>query len=725
MNSNAARRFFRFTTAFLALGTGLYFTADAREGVWLPPLVKEREADMKAMGLQIPVERLYGEDGKGLNNAVVLFGKGCTAEVISSQGLLLTNHHCGYGTVQGLSSRERDYFAHGFWAADMSQEIPCPGLTVTFYRKMEHVTEHILGGLPDTLSPARREEVIASRIATLERSLRRDGTIEVAVKPYYYGNQYWALYTETFRDVRLVAFPPNGIGSFGGDTDNWMWPRHNGDFSLFRVYAGKDNRPADYDPSNKPYQAKEYFTINTGGYKEGDFAMVYGFPGMTQEYITASQLEQVYGIIDPVRIEARTMKLDVWNYRMERSRDVFIKYTSKRAVVANGWKKWQGELRGLRLNDVPAKKRAYEREFQEWASKPSSPRAATTVLGHIEAAANAVDSVLKAEEYIKEAVLGIELIQQGALLNDLLRRYREGKAASGADKDAQRLASAWEQFFKNYDMETDRELFEALMSLFFEKAPSWVPGQYRQLYREHGSSFYKWAQGVYARSLVASEARMKEHLEKGQPADSTVILNDPAWQLYQAIQQLRAERIIGPLSSYYNRIAELNRLYMHYRMEKDQGKDYYPDANLTLRLSYGKVKGIDPDGPAEYTWQTNFDQVIAKDQPGSHEFALPQGLKDLYARKDYGRWAVKGTVPVNFVTDCHTSGGNSGSPVLNARGELIGLNFDRIWEGTMSDLYFDPNLCRNISVDIRYVLFLIEKYGNAGWLLKEMNIVKK
>jgi hypothetical protein len=338
--TNFFRPFLR-KTACIALLVGAS-QVHAKEGMWLPPLIKNREADMKAMGLQIPVEKLYNDQGTGLNNSVVLFGKGCTGEVISSKGLVLTNHHCGYGTVQGLSSKEHDYFAEGFWAKNMGEEIPCPGLTVSFIRKMENVTDKIVADLPDTLDEVSREKIIAVRIKGLEKGYKTATGLEALIKPYYNGNQYWVTLMETFRDIRLVGFPPNGIGSFGGDTDNWMWPRHTGDFSMFRVYAGKDNKPADYSKENKAYAATQYFTINAGGYKEGDFTMVYGFPGSTMEYISSYQLNHISTYIDPIRIEARTKRLHAWTENMSQNRDVFLKYTSKRAGIANGWKKWQG-----------------------------------------------------------------------------------------------------------------------------------------------------------------------------------------------------------------------------------------------------------------------------------------------------------------------------------------------------------------------------------------------
>lgn len=696
------------TAAFAATA----LSATAKEGMWLPPTLKSREADMKAMGLRIPIEQLYNEQGTGLNNAVVLFGGGCTGELISSKGLLLTNHHCGYSNAQKLSSKTNDFFANGFWAMNMEQEIPCTGLTVTFIRKMENVTDKITYDLPDTLADASRDSVITKRIAALEKGYKFATKLDASIQPYFRGNQYWVILSETYRDVRFVGFPPNGIGNFGGDTDNWMWPRHNADFSLFRVYADAQGKPADYSKANKPYRPKNFFNINVSGYKEGDFTMVYGFPGTTQEYIAGSQLRQVEAISDPIRIEARTLKLNVWKEAMTADRDVFIKYTAKRAGVANGWKKWQGEVRGLRINKVDDIKAEQEDNFQSWAARDTTLPYADNVLSAIQATTVAANDELRGEEYIREAVMGIELIAQGAELDALLKAIRKGDTKAQTD-----AAARWTGFYKNYDAATDRKVFEALMPLFIERCPDYVPAYYRQMLAAAGGNYEKWARNVYS-SSVLKESGSIAGLTESQ------VMADPAYQLYHAIAEVRNQRILPALSSYSRRMARLNRLYMNAQLQAQPARNFYPDANLTLRLTYGRVKGIDPDGPAGYSYQTNIDEAIAKDQPDVEEFRVPQKLKDLQASKKYGRWGVKGKVPLAFIADNHTSGGNSGSPVLNAKGELIGTNFDRIWEGTMSDLYFDPNLCRNISVDIRYTLFIIDKFGGAGWLLNEMNLVK-
>lgn len=714
---------FRKTLIIIIL-VGLSSAATARKGMWMPPLLKNQEADIIAAGLNIPVDMLYNADGTGLNNAVVLFGSGCTAEVISPKGLLLTNHHCGYGTVQGLSSKEKDYFANGFWAKGHEEELPCPGLSVTFIRRIENVSERILTGLDDTLSEKVRDSIIAIRIKNLAKGYKYTTGYEVMIKPYYNGNEYWALLMEKYTDIRLVGFPPNGIGSFGGDTDNWMWPRHTGDFSIFRIYAGANNKPAPYSKDNKPYATDRFLSINIGGYNEGDFTMVYGFPGTTQQYISSYQLNQVYTIIDPIRIEARTILLNTWAKNMDKDRDVFLKYTSKHKRVANGWKKWQGEVRGLRLNNVPEKKAAYEFQFQGWAGMDESLPYADDMLSKIGAISLASNDAIKAEEYIREAVMAVELIKHGAELDKMLTAFRSGLTGTPLSDSLAKLAKRWEGFYKNYDAATDKDVFMAMMPLFLEKCKDYTPALYKEQYLRYGGNYQKWANYVYT-SAAADKNKLSGIASSTASADSLKIITDPAWMLYNAITHTKAERVDPVLSVYYDQMKYLNRLYMKAQMTLDKQTKFFPDANLTQRLTYGKIKGIDPDGPAGYSYQTNLDEAIAKHNPGVEEFDIPEKLRQIHKDKNYGRWAVNGTVPIAFIASNHTTGGNSGSPVLNSRGELIGLNFDRIWEGTMSDLYFDPNLCRNISVDIRYVLFIVEKYGDAGWLLNELRLKGK
>ncbi len=701
----------------------LYSTSlRAKEGMWIPATIKAHEKEMKAMGLEIPIEQLYNKDGTGLNNAVVLFGRGCTGEIISSKGLILTNHHCGYGSVQGLSSAENDYFANGFWAQNMHGEIPCKGLTVTFVRRMENVTDRVLAGISDTLKDAIRDSIIAVHVGLLEKDFMTITHLDATIKPYFEGNQYWVAITETYRDIRLVGFPPNSIGAFGGDVENWIWPRHTGDFSIFRVYAGADNKPADYSSANKPYQADQFFTISTAGYKEGDFTMVYGFPGTTREYISSYELSQVYDITDPVSIAARNRKLDIWSKHMGWTRDNFIKYTSKRAGVANGWKKWQGEMLGLKANDVIGKKQQFEKGFQKWAAADHTLPYANDLLAQMRSAAEAASPLILQDQYNREAALGIELIQQGAAFESVVACFRLGLSQTALHDTLKKVVAGMEGFYKNYDAPTDKDVFISLMVLYFNKCSNSLPEYFTSQYIAHNEDINVWAADVYNTSMLTSIVKVKDFAENATAADSTKLIGDPAWKLYDAINTMRKQKILPGLKDYYGHMHYLDRLYMKAQMAANKNRIFYPDANLTLRLTYGQVKGLDPEGPAKYSFQTNLKEVVALDDSTSDIFKVPKKLKDLYLKKDYGRWGVSGAMPVAFVASNHTSGGNSGSPVLNAKGQLIGTNFDRAYEGTMSDYYFDPTRCRNISVDIRYTLFIIDKFGGAGWLIDEMNI---
>ena len=715
--------FFLLITALTTLQIALSMRCIAKEGMWIPATLKAHENQMKALGLELPVDQIYNADGSGLNNAVVLFGRGCTGEIVSSKGLILTNHHCGYGTVQGLTSPDKDYFANGFFAKNSGEEIPCGGLTVTFIRSMENVTDKILSDLADTLHDAARDTTIARRIASVEKEYAIKTGMDATIKPYFEGNQYWVAITETYTDIRLVAFPPNGIGTFGGDDENWMWPRHTGDFSVFRVYAGADNRPAPYSAGNKPYNSKEFFSINVGGYKERDFTMVYGFPGTTMEYISSYELNQVYSTIDPISVAARTKKLQVWSNHMDASRDIFLKYTSKRAGVANGWKKWQGEMKGLAVNGAVEKKQEREKQFKRWAKSKNAPPYARTLLEELATEAHKADHLIFEEMHIREELYGIELIQQEAAFEKFVACFRGNFTQAQLTDTLKKLAKGMGGFYKNYDMATDKDVFIALMPMYMKKCKKMAPDYLKAAWKANHHKMNRWANDVYSHSLIASAARLDSFASAATFADSTRFLTDPAWQIYSSVATMRKEKIAPELDAYRAKKHYLNRLYLKAQMEKDTAKMFYPDANLTLRVAFGTIKGLDPDGPPKFAFKTTLKDVVALDDSTSLSFKVPQKLKSLYAARDFGRWGVKGDVPVAFVAENHTSGGNSGSPVLNSKGQLIGINFDRAYEGTMSDYLFDPSRCRNISVDIRYVLFILDKFGGAGWLADEMNIV--
>jgi len=692
----------------------------------MPAQLKRQESKMQKNGLLIPVEQLYSDSVPALNEAVVIFGGGCTGEIVSAKGLLFTNHHCGYGTAQSLSNAQNNYLIDGFWAGSQSEEIPCPGLTVTFIRQMKDVTDMVLKGLADTLEENTRNAEITRRIANIEAGFRKITGFEAEVKPFYNGNQYWVSLKETYKDIRMVGFPPNGIGKFGGDTDNWMWPRQTGDFSVFRVYAGADNKPAEYSAGNVPYKPKKFFPVKTGGYEEGDFTMVYGFPYTTSEYISSYQLNQIQYITDPIRIEARGRKLKVWDEAMRQDQDLFLKYAAKQSSVSNGYKKWKGEVRGLELNDVIGKKQEYEYRFQEAATVNIAEPGDKMLLPRIQATVNGSDDALIASEYIRESVMGVEIVQQAGTLQKVLNLYRDRSLSDIALKDSlKKIKTIAGNFYKNYDAVTDRKVFQELIPLYMAQEGNAVPPQLRKIYYNAGNNYNSWAGNVYNRSIVADAGKMDRLLDNASRADSTLIKQDPAYLIFSAVDTWNRKKIAPALKQYNERMQPLNRLYMKRQLEYlNSGRDYYPDANQTLRLTYGAVEGIAPSGGSDYSFQTNLDQVIGRHDASVAEFNVPKKLRDLYLAKDYGRWNVNGTVPVAFIASNHTSGGNSGSPVINGKGELIGINFDRVWDGTMSDLYYDPQLCRNIAVDIRYVLFIIEKFGNAGWLLNEMKLVK-
>ncbi len=696
----------------------------AKEGVWLPPKLIEQEKNLRAAGLQMKIGDIYNEDGTGLNNAVVLFGRGCTGEIVSPTGLLLTNHHCGYGSAQSLSSAENDYFANGFWAKNLNEELPVKGLTVTFIRKIIDVTEEITHDLSDEMPDSERDSIIKSRIADAEKMYEKKMEMDATIKPYFKGNEYWLAMSETFRDIRFVGFPPNAIGAFGGDVENWAWPRHTGDFSVFRVYAGTDNRPADYHSQNKPYRTPKHFKINISGYKEGDFTMVYGFPGRTDEYISSYALKHVYEISDPISIEARTRKLDVYNKYMGSSREVFLKYTSKKGHVANGWKKWQGEVKGLKMNDAVGKKRKYESEFAKWAADDKSLPFADNLLPQMKKYSESADALIYEDRYQRETVLGIELVGRGAVGEQMMKCFRTDMKEPELRDTIMKIAQRQEGFYKNYDLPTDKDVFKTLMTLYFNKCANTLPEYYRVAYVGHNEDINEWAEDIYKGSMFATHAKLKAWAENVKVGDTAGLLADAVYQLYHEVMEERRKNLLPALDAYNSKMNYLERLYMKAQMKLDKNKEFYPDANLTLRLSYGKIQGLDPDGPPKYSYQTTLKDLVALDDPKSDIFNVPDKLVTLYKNKDYGRWGAAGSVPVAFLASNHTTGGNSGSPVLNAKGELIGTNFDRPYEGTMSDYYFDPNRCRNISVDIRYILFIIDKFGGAGWLVDEMDIVK-
>ena len=689
----------------------------ADEGMWLPSLISQRIADMQEKGFKLEAEDIYSINQASLKDAVVLFGRGCTGELISPEGLLLTNHHCGYAQIQKHSSVEHDYLKDGFWAMNRSEELPNPGLSVSFLERMEDVTDKVLEGYEPGMTEDQRVQIVRKNSNALIAGATKEGKgLRATVEALYYGNQYFLFVYRQYEDVRLVGAPPSSIGKFGGDTDNWMWPRHTGDFSMFRIYADKENNPAPYSKDNVPYKPKKYFHISTGGVREGDFTFIYGFPGRTQEYIHSEAVRYIEEIGDPQKIHLRTLRLDIMNRYQSESQKVRIQYSSKNANVANAWKKWQGEVKGIRKMNTVRNKQDFEAAFKKWASGGEFDG----VVEKIEDIYKRLEPYSYAVDYLNETVTAIELPK---FATEIARCYTAG-IDSPISFDQAKASGLIDAFYRDYHLPIDKETFIALMNEYEKNMPEdFKPQYYKNRYAEFGS-IEAWAEHMYSNSIFTDEQKVRELDEK----DMYMVLTDPATEFLSAFV-LWYSTEIQPVTHKLNQELQLAyRDYMRGQMvycrTQRIAKDFYPDANLTLRVAYGHVKGYSPADGTYYLPSSTITGIMEKDNPEVFDYDIPQRLRDIYAEKDYGRWADEnGNIPVCFIATNHTTGGNSGSPVINADGNLIGVNFDRVWEGTMSDIVFDPDICRNISLDIRYVLFIIDKVADADHLLEEMTLV--
>ncbi|MBE6235303.1 MAG: S46 family peptidase [Bacteroidales bacterium] len=693
----------------ITLASISFLSAKADEGMWLPSLISQRIADMQDKGFRLSAEDIYSVNQASLKDAVVLFGRGCTGELVSPEGLLLTNHHCGYGQIQQHSSVEHDYLRDGFWAMTREEELPNKGLTVSFLERMDDVTDIILKGNDSSMSEKERADLVKSNSEALIKEATQEGKgLRATVEALYYGNQYFLFLYREYSDVRLVGAPPSSIGKFGGDTDNWMWPRHTGDFSIFRIYADKDNNPAPYSKDNVPYKPKKYFKISTKGVQEGDFTFIYGFPGRTQEYIHSEGVRYIEETGDPHKIHLRTLRLDIMKKYMGESQKVRIQYSSKNANVANAWKKWQGEVKGIRKMKTVRTKQEFEKAFDAWAEGGEFDG----VTGKLAALYAELEPYQFATDYYSETVRTVEIANFAMSIARLFSQEDFDKAK------AEELAAT---FYKDWHLPIDKESFVAVMNEYEKNIPEdFKPAYHKEKLAAYGS-VEAWAEDMFTNSIFVDPDKVKALAAE----DKETVLKDPATEFSNEFLKWHTTDI-QPVTARINRDLQLAyrdymRGQMTYCRTQRVPKAFYPDANLTLRVAYGHIKGYSPSDAVYYMPSSTIKGIMQKDNPEIFDYNIPQRLRDIYAARDFGPWTdASGEVPVCFIATNHTTGGNSGSPVINAEGNLIGLNFDRVWEGTMSDIVFDPEICRNIALDIRYVLFIIDKVADADHLLEEM-----
>ncbi len=697
------------------------------QGMWIPLLLeKQNEKEMKALGLKLDADDIYSNFDPSIKDAICQFDGGCTGEMISGEGLLLTNYHCGFDAIQQLSTLENNYIENGYWAKSRAEELPAKGVTAVFISKMEDVTILALQGVSEGMGERDRQSQIDKNLAQIRVNTKKGKSEDIQIRPFYNGNQYYLFLTRTYKDVRFVGAPPNSIGKFGADTDNWVWPRHNGDFSVFRVYADKEGNPAEYAADNVPYKPAKFLSISLDGVEEGDFTMVYGFPGRTDEYLTEAAVKQVGEVLDPAKVSIRERALKIMDGFMRKDPAVKIAYIARYSSISNSWKKWLGEMQGLKTFKALDKKRAYEAEFTNRIEQKADWKYRYgNLLPRLRQLHQDIEPYALARDYYLETCIrNNEILGLAASLGSWIGSYEKNGEAFFVNKQKE-ATSGLESFYKDYRPEVDEAVLAAMLEMYGQNVRSeWGAAIVQEMAKTKGG-YPALSADIFKNSTLASREKMNILLGK-KPAEIVETLkNDPAYQLWDRLQQIYAANVQPKIQELQPQINLLQREYMAAQMVVFKDKRFFPDANSTLRLTYGKVNGFSPRDALRYEFQTDLDGVMEKYVPGDYEFDVPEKLIKLWETKDYGQYATgDGRLPVAFIATNHTTGGNSGSPALDARGDLIGLNFDRVWEGTMSDLNYEAAICRNIMVDARYVLFIIDKLGGAGYLLDEMKLVK-
>lgn len=698
----------------------LPYIGSAGEGMWLPQLLKAlNEQEMQSLGMKLSAEDIYSVNKGSLKDAIAHFGGFCTSEVISDKGLLLTNHHCGYGQIQSHSSLENNMLKNGFWAKSYGEELANPDLFVTFIERIDDVSTLVLAGVRDGMSDKERQSIIDMNIATLKKKYEVSEFKDVIVRPFYNGNQYFAFQTVSYRDIRLVGTPPESIGKFGADTDNWVFPRHTGDFAFFRIYAGPNNEPANYSEDNKPFTPKHFLPISLDGVEEGDFTMVFGFPGRTKQYLPSPAVEQTVKVLNPAKIEIRDRALKIIDKYMRNDEATRIKYASKFARVANYWKKWIGESKGLKSTGALQKKYDYEKAFAEKAHKKYAG-----ILPAFKKEYAAISPYAEAKDYYSEVALrNVELLGYMRYVRRLVSAY-ENNGAEAYNDFKQRLLGYSEGFYKNLDVSIDKEVFASLADYYQDNlVDDFVPVPLRALAR--GKKAADFASEYYDNTLFASFDGQKAVFDMEPAMAVKKIKSDPLYALGDSWNTLYTEKIASTYNKHQTVIDSLQRIYMKAQMETFKNKRFWPDANSTMRVTYGNVKGYSPRDAVRYRPKSYTRGILEKYVEGDYEFDVPEKLREIIQKKDFGEYADEtGDVPVCFIGTNHTTGGNSGSPAIDAYGNLVGLNFDRVWEGTMSDLNYDASICRNIMVDARYIMFIVDKYAKAQRIIDEVKFVR-
>jgi hypothetical protein len=696
----------------------------ADEGMWLPFMIDDNlHATMKEMGLQLTKEQIFSFNESSLKDAIVHFGGGCTAEMISDQGLLLTNHHCGYGRIQAHSTPENDYLTHGFWAMTREEELPNPGLSVSFLVRVEDVTERITEVLNDQMSWLERETAISNESSKIVSEAIHETHYLANVRSMFAGNEFYLFVYERFTDVRMVGVPPSSIGKYGGDTDNWMWPRHTGDFMLFRVYTGPDGKPADYSSDNIPLKPRHHLPISLRGVKDGDFAMILGYSGSTDRYLTSKGINYRLENEFSLRIDIRRKKLDIIEEAMASSDELRIKYASKQSGISNYWKNFIGMSNALVRHRVADTKRETEEKFMAWVNEdPKRTEEYGDVMNMFDDAYEGFKGFHSHGFYFAEAFrTGPDLINIGYSYRNLANMLSRDPKSDAAKTEIERLRNLISNSYRNYDRSVDQRLFAEMMDVYYKGVPSHLqPEIFNEVTKKFRSDFQRFAQEVYSKSLFATRESLEKFLEK---PSAKKLESDWVFRMAVALYE-HNDKIQSQTQQYTNLLAQANHLFIRGLREMSPEKSFYPDANSTMRFTYGSVSGYWPADAVYYHYVTTIEGVMEKENPDHHEFVLPDKLKELYEKGDYGIYGTESELIVNFISNNDITGGNSGSPVIDGEGNLIGLAFDGNWEAMSGDILFEHNMQRCINVDARYIVFIIDKYAGAGHLIEEMTIVR-